>query len=124
MVFLVGKVLSVFFVILLLCASAFAAAPWDFLRPTLAAADAISPVITAIVLLISAFIFGIALLAYKKKKSQALLWVSVAFGLFVLKRILYLVDLYVSPGVFMNFAIESIFDLLILASLFLAIFRK
>lgn len=104
--------------------SAFAEAPWEFLRPVVEAANAWSPVIIGIVLVISAFLFVIAFLAYKKTKSKKLLWILAAFGLFVLKRVLYFIDLYFSPGIFMNLAVESVFDLLILASIFMAIFRK
>ncbi|MDP2974008.1 MAG: hypothetical protein Q8N60_03070, partial [Candidatus Diapherotrites archaeon] len=65
-----------------------------------------------------------ALLAFKRSKSRKLLFVSIAFTLFTVKWALKVVDLFFSPGEFFNRAAENIFELLILASLFIAIFRK
>jgi hypothetical protein len=109
--------------ILFLIQSVFAA-PWDFLRVSTDTAQVINPVVIWVLMLISLGIFAISVIALKKKGSQRLLFVSGAFGLFFLKGVLSLVDIYVSPGIFMNFAVQGVFDLLILIALFIAIFRK
>ena len=109
--------------ILFLIQSVFAA-PWDFLRVSTSTAQVINPIVVWVVMLISLGLFTISIIALKKKGSQRLLFVGGAFGLFFLKNLLGLVDLYISPGIFMNFAVQGVFDLLILASLFIAIFRK
>jgi len=100
------------------------AAPWDFLRPVVGVAEGLDVVVSFVVLLVSLAIAAIAGMAVRKKKSRRLWLVFAAFGLFFVKLLLNFVDLYMSPGRFMNNAILGVFDLLILAALFLAIFRK
>ena len=100
------------------------AAPWDFLRGATETAQVISPVVAWIVLVIALGVAIVAVLALKKKKSRRLALVSVAFGLFFIKTILNLVDLYISPGSFMNLGVQSVFDLVIIGALFVALFRK
>ena len=100
------------------------AAPWDFLRMPIEVANIVDPIVTWIVLLVSLALMAIAALAYKKSRSPKLAWVLAAFALFFVKRLLNLLDLYVSPGVFMNVAIQSVFDFLVMACLFAALFRK
>jgi hypothetical protein len=109
--------------VLFLIQSVFAA-PWDFLRVSTSTAQVINPIVVWAVMLISLGLFTISIIALKKKGSQRLLFVGGAFGLFFLKNLFGLIDLYISPGIFMNFAVQGVFDLLILASLFIAIFRK
>jgi len=105
------------------CASVFAA-PWDFLREPMNEIALINPITSWVVLLVSAVLFCIAILAYKKKNSPRLAWVALAFGLFFIKRLLIVIDLYVSPGTFMNDAVQGFFDLLMILALFVGIFRK
>jgi len=100
------------------------AAPWDFLRGATETAQIISPVVAWIVLAIALGVAIVSILALKKKKSRRLLFVSAAFGLFFIKTILNLVDLYVSPGTFMNLGVQSVFDLVIIGALFVALFKK
>ena len=100
------------------------AAPWDFLRGATETAQVISPVVAWIVLVIAFGVMLVSILALRKKKSKRLLFVSAAFGLFFIKTILNLVDLYVSPGFFMNVGVQSVFDLIIIGALFTALFRK
>ena len=77
-----------------------------------------------IVLVFSLAILVIAGLAYKKTESRRLLFVAVAFLLFAVKWLLKVVDLYLSPGTFFPDTSENVFELFILLSLFLALFRK
>jgi hypothetical protein len=100
------------------------AAPWDFLRGATETATVVNPIIAWIVLIIALGVALVAVMALRKKKSKRLLLVSVAFGLFFLKTVLNLVDLYFSPGTFMNLGVQSIFDLVIIGALFIALFKK
>ena len=77
-----------------------------------------------IVLLLSAFIFFIAWKAYTQAKSQKLLLIAIAFGVFTLKWVLQVLDLYFSPGTFFPNHAENIAELVILLSLFFALFKK
>ena len=99
-------------------------APWDFLREPALWVGVIEPVTLWILLIVSAVLFGIALLALRKKPSSKLRWVTGAFGLFFLKSFLLVADIYFSPGDFMNKSITGFFDLLIMLSFFVALFRK
>ncbi len=97
---------------------------WDFLRPLTDNVIELDFATRVIVFLISLGILGIALLAYQRSKSNRFLFVSVAFLLFAVKLALKVIDLYISPGEFFHRAAENIFELAILVSLALAIFRK
>jgi len=77
-----------------------------------------------IVFIIALVLFVIAFLAYQRTKSNKLIFVLAAFSLFALKWLLKLIDLFVSPGSFFSDPSENIFELFILAALFLAIFKK
>ncbi len=99
-------------------------APWDFLRDVTQQAIAIDFITRVIVLVLSLAITAIALLAFKRSKSGKFLFVSIAFTLFTVKWALKVVDLFFSPGEFFNRAAENVFELLILAALFIAIFKK
>ena len=68
-------------------------------------------------------LFAISYLAYRKNKSKRLLFVSIAFALFAVKWFIKLVDIFISPGSFLADSSENVFELLILASLFIALFR-
>ncbi len=97
---------------------------WDFLRPITQYFSDIDFVTRAIVLALSAALFVIAALAYRKSKSNKMMFVSIAFFLFALKWALKVADLVISPGEFFNRAAENVFELFILASLFIAIFKR
>ncbi len=120
---MIAKIVAVSLFFLFLASVVFAA-PWDPLRAPAAAIGIIEPVIVWVLLLVSLGIFAISALAWKKKKSSKLAWVSAAFALFFIKSLLVVLDLYVSSGNFFNYSIQSFFDLLIIAGLFVAIFRK
>ena len=74
--------------------------------------------------LVSLGLLIVALLAFKKKGSKRLALVVGAFGLFFIKSALGLLDLYVSPGIFMNFAVQGVFDLLIIGAFAIALLKK
>lgn len=97
---------------------------WDALRPLTDVAIQFDPVTKIIVLLLSFGIFVISLLAYKKARSQKLLFVSIAFLLFSLKWLVKAFDLFFSPGNFLSDSSENVFEFFILVMLFFAIFRK
>lgn len=99
-------------------------APWDFLREPAVWVGFIEPITLWVLLLVSAGIFGISVLAYKKKPSSRLKWISAAFGLFGFKSLLLVLDIYFSPGNFMNNSILGFFDLMIMIGFFVALFRK
>lgn len=105
------------------CASVFAE-PWDFLRDPANQIAAANPIIAWIVFLVSLVLVCIAVLAFKRKNSPRLAWVAAAFALFFVKRLLIVIDIYISPGDFMNVAIQGFFDLLMILALFVGIFRK
>ena len=100
------------------------AAPWDILRIPINYAVIINPVVMWVVLIVSVLLLVISGLAFKKRQSKKLLFVFSAFGLFFIKSALGLIDLYVSPGVFMNFAVQGLFDLLIIGLFAIALFKK
>jgi len=116
--------LGLFGLMLVFIMSTVFAAPWDFLRGPIQWIGLAEPVIVWLMLVVSAVVFGIALLAVRKKYSARLVLVSIAFGLFFLKSLLIMLDVYASPGNFMNYSLQSFFDLLIIGCLFVALFRK
>ena len=97
---------------------------WDFLRPLTDFATAIDPYAKIFVLLLAFGIFVVSVLAYRKVKSNKLLFVSIAFFLFSIKWLFQVFDIFLSPGNFLGDSSQTIFELLILVFLFLAIFRK
>ena len=97
---------------------------WDFLRPVTDLAVNIDLITRVIVLVLSVAMFAVALLAYRKNKSAKLRFVTIAFFLFALKWALKVTDVFLSPGDFFNRPAENVFELLILASLFIAIFKR
>ena len=90
------------------------AAPWDFLRGGVEVANIVSPLVAWIMVAIALGILLVSVLAVRKKKSRRLMLVSVAFGIFFIKAILNIVDLYCSPGTFMNVSVQGIFDFLMI----------
>jgi hypothetical protein len=98
--------------------------PWDPLRLLIGFFENIDIITRLIVFALTIGIFAIALLAYYKNKSTRLLFVAVAFFLFSAKWGLKVLDLFVSPGMFFSDPAENFVELLILASLFIAIFLK
>ncbi|MFH1588731.1 MAG: hypothetical protein ABIA76_05330 [Candidatus Diapherotrites archaeon] len=97
---------------------------WDSLRPLASMASNYDFLTRALVMVLSFVIFFISVKAYLKLKSSKLMFVSIAFGLFALKWVLKVLDLFLSPGLFFGDASENVFELLILASLFYALFVK
>ena len=97
---------------------------WDSLRPLTQFALDADPYIKVLVFLLSLAIFVISFLAYRKTKTQKLLFVSFAFLFFALKWLVKVLDLFVSPGRFLSDPSENVFEFLILVSLFMAIFKK
>jgi hypothetical protein len=116
--------LGLFSLMLVLILSIVFAAPWDVLRAPTDWINVIEPIIVWVLLLVSASVFLIALLALRKKYSVKLVFVAGAFGLFGLKSLLVVIDLYASMGNFMNYSILAFFDLLTIGCLFLALFKK
>ncbi|MFH1751419.1 MAG: hypothetical protein ABH821_00560 [archaeon] len=80
--------------------------------------------IRTIIFLLALGIGAIAVLAYIKKRSQRLFFVSIAFSLFAVKWLLKIVDLFFFNVHYFTDPIENVFELLILALLFLALVRK
>ncbi len=97
---------------------------WDFLRPLIQEAVNIDFGTRIIVFLLSMALLTVSLLAYRRTKSRKLAFVSLAFLLFAAKWALKVVDMTLSPGEFFHRAAENVFELAILASLFIALFRK
>jgi len=111
--------------LILLFGTVFAQAqPWDPLRDLAGIATALQAPTKYIVFLLSAAMFVIAFKAYTKTKTNKMLFVALAFLFFALKWLLKVVDLYLSPGNFLSDPSENVIELIILAMLFLAIFRK
>ena len=97
---------------------------WDFLRPVTQIAWNFDLFAEALAMFLSLLVLSIAVLAYKRKKSTRLLLVALAFFLFALKWILKVADQFISPGFFFSRASEALFELAILALLFVALFKK
>ncbi len=97
---------------------------WDFLRPITQTAWEINLAAESLAMLLSLGILVISLLAYRKTKSKRLLLVSAAFLFFAIKWILKVADQIISPGFFFSRASEAVAELIILALLFYAIFKK
>lgn len=87
-------------------------------------AESLDAVTRMLVLALSIGIFVISLKAYTKTKSQRFIFICLAFALFAVKWGLKVLDLFVSQGVFLPDTSENVFELLILASLFIALFKK
>ncbi len=102
----------------------FAEGPWDFLRPVTEMAYTFDSITRILVFLFALVLCFIAVKAYFKNKSKRFLLIGGAFFLFAVKWFLKLVDLFVSPGWFLPDASENIFELLILALLFVALFFR
>jgi len=102
----------------------FLAAFWDFLREPVNMIAGLSMPVNVLLFIVALVLLGVSLLAWKKNKSKRLLLVTISFGLFFVKALLSLLDYFVSPGIFMNYAIQGFFDLVILVFLFVALFRK
>jgi hypothetical protein len=98
--------------------------PWDYLRHLSTMAVSYDLYTRLIVLILTLVLTAISTMAYLKAKSQRLMFVSIAFGLFTIKWLLKVLDLFISPGNFFNDASQNVFELFILASLFYALFMK
>lgn len=111
-------------VLLMLSTFAYADYAWDFLRPFSNLAGDFKTVTSLLVFALSIGIFVISLKAYLRNKSKRLLFVSLAFFFFAAKWTIKIIDIFVSPGYFLNDPTENVFELAILLMLFIAIFRK
>ena len=98
--------------------------PWDPLRQISDTAAHNDFITRFLVLILSLAILFIAFKAYQKNKTERLKYVLIAFALFAVKWALKVLDIFVSPGNFFGDASENVFELLLLGSLFLALFRK
>lgn len=98
--------------------------PWDFLRPLTYIATQFDPLVKVFVFIFSFAMFLIAFFAYQRNPSQRLFFVALAFFFFAVKWGVKLVDIFFSPGSFLADSSENVFELLILAFLFLAILKK
>lgn len=118
-------VVALALLVLLNCNTVFAQAqPWDFLRPLNNAAEALNEFTTWVVFLLSVTLTVIAVLAYRKKQSKRYAFIAFAFVFFSLKWLLKVIDLYLSPGHFFNWAGGTIVELVIFACLFIALFKR
>jgi hypothetical protein len=114
----------IFLFVLVILQSLVFAQPWDFFRPLIDITQIFSVAISSVALVVSAVILYVSILAVKKNPSKKIKIVFLAFGLFFLKLLFSFLDIYLSPGDFMNGAIRSFFDLAIMVCLFVAIFQK
>ncbi|MDD5148164.1 MAG: hypothetical protein PHH08_01735 [Candidatus ainarchaeum sp.] len=97
---------------------------WDFLRPLSEAVNGFLGPIVLIGLVISIIIFAIAIKSYLKTKSRKLLFIAVAFLLFLVKWVIQAADLFWSPGIFFGVPAQSVAEILIMVFILLAVFRK
>jgi hypothetical protein len=97
---------------------------WDFLRPLSETADKLLGPIVLIGLVISIIIFAIAIKSYFKTKSRRLLFIAVAFLLFMVKWVIQAVDIFISPGLFFGIPAQSVAEILIMIFILLAVFKK
>ena len=99
----------------------------EWLEPFRVLSNAVIPfdgITRVIVLFITLGLFALAFKAFQRNSTPRLKWVAFAFFLFAFKWALKVLDLFVSPGTFFAETSENVFELLILASLFVAIFSK
>jgi riboflavin transporter FmnP len=98
--------------------------PWEFLKEPVDLIGQFVMPVNVLFFIVAGLLFAISFLAWKKKGSKKLLVVSAAFGVFFLKSVLMILDYYLSPGYFMNYAIQGFFDLIVLVLLFLAVLKN
>jgi len=98
--------------------------PWDALRPFNSLAETLSDGTIWVVFLLSAALMVIAVLAYKRKQSSRHGFIALAFVFFFVKWLLKVIDIYLSPGHFFNWAGESLVELVIFTCLFIALFKR
>jgi hypothetical protein len=120
----IGMILAVFFILVISATVTAEIKPWDFLKPVSETVNEFNQIIKFGVFFLSIGLMIIALRAYKKTKTQRFFFIALAFSLFAIKWGIKIADLFLSPGNFFNNSSESFVELLILASLFIAIFRK
>lgn len=97
---------------------------WDILRPLDKLAVTFDIYLTPVILVVSLALFVIAASAYRKNPSRRFLLIATAFLFFAAQWVLRTIDLFVSPGIFFSIAAQDMFELIVLASLFLALFTK
>ncbi|PIU21877.1 MAG: hypothetical protein COT15_00030 [Candidatus Diapherotrites archaeon CG08_land_8_20_14_0_20_34_12] len=97
---------------------------WDVLRPLIQFSTEYSFYIKLIVIILSLILLAVAAKAYLMHKSNRFLLLIGVFGLFSIKWIIKLIDVFYSPGYFFSDPVETVFDLVTFAMLFLALFKK
>jgi hypothetical protein len=97
---------------------------WSGVMPFFELVANFNELISWIALILSVIVLIISFLAYLKSKSKRLLLVFLAFSLFFIKSLLTVIDIYYSPGYFMNFAVQGFFDMLVITFLCIALFKK
>lgn len=95
--------------------------PWEFLKEPVDLIGQFALPINALFFIVAGLLVVISFLAWRKKGSKRLLLVTGAFGVLFLKSILMLLDYFLSPGYFMNYAIQGFFDLLVIVMIFVAL---
>lgn len=77
-----------------------------------------------LVFVLSLAILVVSLLAFQKSKSNKFIFIAIAFFLFAAKWFLKILDIFLSPGIFLPDSSENVFELCILAALLIGIFKK
>ena|GEM_PF-782678 len=115
--------------LIIFSSSAFALAGTDFnakenLRQVRELAGNFDFATRIIVFVLSVGIAAVALKAYSKTKSKKIMIVGFAFTFFALKWFFKILTLTVWPATYFTDPIENVFELIIIALLFIALFRK
>jgi hypothetical protein len=97
---------------------------WNSLRPIEGLAESLKLGTTVVVFLLAVAMLFLASAAYQKNPSKRFLFLTLAFGIMTAKFAIKLIDLFYSPGEFFSSASQNVFDLFVLAALFLAVLRK
>ncbi len=117
-----------FFTLMLLAIAQFAllasASTLDPLRTVRSDISTIDPFTRIVVFALSVVVLAIALLAYARSKSKRILLVTAAFGFFSLKWLFKVLDIFLTPGMFLTDPLENVFEFLILLLLAVAIFKR
>ncbi len=95
---------------------------WNYLRPLTWFAKENELFVKTLVFVLAVFIFFISFLAYRRSGSKRILLISAAFMFFSLKWLIKVTDMFYSPGDFLSDSSESVFELIILTLLFVALF--
>jgi len=97
---------------------------WESLRPVESAAESLELATSIIVFLLSVGMLVIASMAYQRNPNPKFFFLVLAFGIFVAKFAVKILDHFYSPGAFFSQASQNVFDLFVLGALFLAVLKK